>query len=94
MVSGVVIAGSIYLIRGKGEIMKVKEITGNKFTPFKIEIEIETEGELVELWHRMNAKLTDVNEHRTHETKEIEGFGDSSLWAFLNDKIEKLNIKL
>jgi hypothetical protein len=44
--------------------MKVKNITKEKtFEPITLEITIESEDELVDLWHRLNLSIKHVNDN-------------------------------
>jgi len=53
--------------------MKSKVIENENFEPIKIEIIIESESELVNLYHRMNASSIDVNKIYENSGNPIDG---------------------
>ena len=69
----------------------------NKFEPFELRILVESETDLIELWHRFNIGTGSItHDYKSGYYKEI-FYPDSSvnrtmIWEFLNKKLKEKNI--
>ena len=73
-------------------IVKTKE-TKKEFKPFTIELTIETEDELYELWHRLNLGFDDIREkscHNVHDYPFPNTYTITPFWSVLDNKLEQL----
>ncbi len=74
-------------------IVKVKEVV-KKFEPIELNITIETEEELCDLWHRLNISdpvvlggITDKLKYNLIEDR------DYKLWSKIDELVESNNLK-
>lgn len=65
-----------------------------KFKPFNLEVTVENENDLIELYHRFNLSSFSMGNY-LKEHKYQEFYSDSfDIWASINKKIKEYNIKL
>jgi len=72
--------------------MKVKVEKIKEFTPFKVELEIETKDELYYMWHITNNRL-DVSSCDNSVPVPQDSSNVFFLWGILNDKVNELTKK-
>jgi len=66
----------------------------NNFTPVKVEFVIETEEELIELWHRLNCQSEDLNNYYKKSSFKKVGASLYGLWNVIDDICDEKNIDL
>ena len=74
--------------------MKVKQINNEEpieFKPIQIELTIESEDELLELWHRLNIGFHSVKDSSSDYRKPFPmgEYYTNSLWTFLDEEYDK-----
>lgn len=62
------------------------------FTPLKLELTIESEDELKELWHRMAVALSNVLGLSNGISAPSKAMSDE-LWIYLNQHVKKCGVK-
>lgn len=72
--------------------------TKPKFKPIRLVIEIESEEELKELWHRFNICPEDIKDAylNSYRNESVGKFGPTimpRIWSLLNDKAIELRIR-
>lgn len=68
--------------------MKIEEVKSNKFEPFTIQMTIENENELKELWCRLNIDTNKIKElNDNHSYSNFDSDGNCSLFVFLDSKM-------
>lgn len=75
--------------------MKVENVTGikKKFEPIELQVTIESEDELLSLWHRLHASGTHFNAYLKDYSHELKHDDDYALWAVLNEEVNVRGIE-
>lgn len=69
---------------------KLKAKAPGEFHPFSIELVIETEEDLYDLWARLNLSPDTVRENNSSDVPVPDGYTSVSLWDVVNNEIETL----
>lgn len=67
--------------------MKIQEVKKNNFKPFTIEITIENEDELKELWCRLNTSTNKIKElNYEYDQSDFESYNNLDFFNLINSK--------
>lgn len=73
--------------------MKVEVKDQETFKPITIELVIESEEELCNLWHRMNISADNINKNKTTDLYYGPDDSDYTLFNKLDNLVTQLNLK-
>jgi hypothetical protein len=73
--------------------MKATVKENETFKPITIELVIESEQELCDLWLRMNQSGDKINDDNTSLKYQSETFCPEKLWKALNNEVNRLKLK-
>jgi hypothetical protein len=81
----------------KGDVVKIKELGKKEFKPIEFLITIESEGELLTLWHKLNQtkQMISGEEKRVTWTGTHNFTWDDKylFYDFINEKVNDLNLE-